>query len=311
MIFSKNVKYFQVAQGVWGMRILFVNVYIVANRRGFPKGWVLVDAGIQGSAKRIIAMAEAIFGPGARPTAIVLTHAHSDHTGALEELLEHWDVPVYAHELEIPYLTGRSSYPPADPTVGEGMMSLMSVFFRKKPLDISNNVRIIDVDAGIPQLPEWKVIHTPGHTPGHISLFLPLNTTLIVGDAFVTTKPESAVFALSNIKHISGPPRYMTTDWVAAEASVKILAYMEPRIAATGHGPVMRGRELQEALRNLADNFEKVAVPSGGRYADKPAEADETGTYYVPPFRSTTKFKVVVGLVGVLAGFAVTRFLVK
>ena len=191
------------------------------------------------------------------------------------------------------------------------MMSLMSVFFRKKPLDISKNVRIIDIDAGIPQLPEWKVIHTPGHTPGHISLFLPLNTTLIVGDAFVTTKPESAVFALGNIKHISGPPRYMTTDWVAAEASVKILSYMEPRIAATGHGPVMRGRELQEALRQLADNFEKVAIPSGGRYAEKPAEADETGTYYVPPFRSTTKFKIVVGLVGVLAGFAVTRSLVK
>ena len=311
MLFNKNVKYFQVAQGVWGMRILFVNVYIVANRRGFPKGWVLVDAGIQGSAKRIIAMAEAIFGPGARPTAIVLTHAHSDHTGSLEDLLEHWDVPVYAHELEIPYLTGKSSYPPADPTVGEGMMSLMSVFFRKKPLNVSKNVRIIDMEEGIPQLPEWKVIHTPGHTPGHISLFLPLNTTLIVGDAFVTTKPESAVFALSNIKHISGPPRYMTTDWVAAEASVKILAYMEPRIAATGHGPVMRGRELQEALRNLADHFEELAVPSGGRYAEKPAEADESGTYYVPPFRSTTKFKVVLGLMAALAGFAVTRTLVK
>jgi len=311
MLLNKNVKYFQVAQGVWGMRTLFVNVYIIANRRGFPKGWVLVDAGIQGSADRIIAMAESIFGPGARPSAIILTHAHSDHTGALEELLHHWNVPVYAHEFEVPYLTGKSSYPPADPTVGEGIMSLMSVFFRKKPLDINNNIRIIDMEAGVPELPEWKIIHTPGHSPGHISLFLPLNTTLIAGDAFVTTKSESAVYVLNNIKKMSGPPRYMTTDWVAAEASVKILAYMEPRIAATGHGPVMRGRELQEALRKLADNFEEMAIPEGGRYVKKAAAADESGTYYVPPFSSTSKFKFVVGLIGALAGFVVTRTFVK
>jgi glyoxylase-like metal-dependent hydrolase (beta-lactamase superfamily II) len=311
MLFNKNVKYFQVAQGVWGMKILFVNVYIIANRRGFPKGWVLVDAGIQGSADRIIAMAEAIFGPGTRPSAIILTHAHSDHTGALEDLLEHWDVPVYAHELEVPYLTGKSSYPPSDPTVGEGIMSLMSVFFRKKPLNVSRNIRVIDMVEGIPELPEWKIVHTPGHAPGHISLFLPLNTTLIAGDAFVTTKAESAVFVLNNIKKMSGPPRYMTTDWDLAETSVKTLANLQPRIAATGHGPVMRGRELQDALRNLADNFQDMAVPRGGRYVEHAAGADETGTYYVPPFRSTTKFKVVLGLMSALAGFAVVKGLTK
>jgi len=311
MIFSKSLDYFQVAQGVWGARILFVNVYFIANRRGFPKGWVLVDAGIQGSASRIISVAESIFGAGTRPSAIILTHAHSDHTGALEELLKHWDVPVYAHEYEIPYLTGRSSYPPSDPTVGEGVMSLMSVFFRKEPIDISNNIRIIDTENGIPELPEWKIIHTPGHTPGHVSLFLPLNTTLIAGDAFVATKQESAIYTISNIKKISGPPRYMTTDWIAAEASVKILSLLEPRIAGTGHGPVLRGRELQEGLRKLAENFVEQAVPKGGRYAEKPAEADETGPYYIPPFRSTTKFKAVAGLIGVLAGFVVTKALVK
>jgi glyoxylase-like metal-dependent hydrolase (beta-lactamase superfamily II) len=311
MLFNKRSSYFQVAQGVWGMRILFVNVYMIANRRGFPKGWVLVDAGIQGSAQRIIDMAESIFGAGTKPLAIILTHAHSDHTGALEDLLEHWNVPVYAHELEIPYLTGMSSYPPPDPTVGEGLMSLMSVFFRRQPLNISGNVKIIDMEEGIPELPEWRVIHTPGHSPGHISLFLPLNTTLIAGDAFVTTKAESAVHVLSNIKKLSSPPRYFTTDWVAAEASVKVLSYLEPRIAATGHGPVMRGRELQQELRYLAEHFEEMAIPKGGRYVEESALADESGTYYVPPFRTTNKFKGVVGLLGALAGFAMIRSVVK
>ncbi|MBS7563139.1 MBL fold metallo-hydrolase [Mucilaginibacter sp. Bleaf8] len=311
MNFNNNVKYFQVAQGVWGMRIFFVNVYIVANRRGFPKGWVLVDAGVQGSADKIIAFAESIFGAGAKPSAIILTHAHSDHTGALEELLKRWDVPVYAHELEIPYLTGKSSYAPADPTVGRGLMSLMSPFFRKKPLNIDAKVKTINIEEGIPELPEWKVVHTPGHAPGHVSLFLPLNTTLIAGDAFATTKAESALFLLNNIKRLSGPPAYMTTDWKAAKESVRKLADLQPRIAAAGHGPVVRGRELQAELRKLADNFDKVAMPNSGRYVGHSTQADETGTYYVPPFRSSTKFKVLVGLAGALAGFAVTRALVK
>src|SRR4051794_3070678 len=60
------------------------------------------------------------FSRRARPSAIILTHGHFDHVGALEHLAEHWDAPVYAHELEMPNLDGRASYPPADPTVGGG-----------------------------------------------------------------------------------------------------------------------------------------------------------------------------------------------
>ena len=67
-----------------------------------------------------------LFGHGNRPAAILLTHGHFDHVGALKTLAEEWDVPVYAHTLELPYLTGRSSYPPPDPSVGGGAMAAMS-----------------------------------------------------------------------------------------------------------------------------------------------------------------------------------------
>lgn len=308
---KSNINYFQVAQGVWGMKLTYVNVYMIANRRGFPKGWVLVDAGPQRSAKKIINMAESLFGAGTKPLAIVLTHAHSDHTGSLEALLKHWDVPVYAHKLERPFLTGRSSYPPPDPTVGGGVMSLMSVLFRTRPLNLGRRIKNINVDKGIPELPEWKVIETPGHSPGQISLFFPLNTTLIAGDAFVTTKQESAIYSLANIKQVSGPPKYMTCDWTEAKKSVIKLANLHPRIAAAGHGPVMRGRELQQELNNLAENFDTLAVPSSGRYVNSPAIANENGVVYVPPFKANKTFLAVTVGIGLVAGLFISRQIQK
>lgn len=300
---TKKVKYFQVGQGVWGMRLAFVNIYMIANRRSAGKGWVLVDTGIKGSEKKIIAMAEALFGPGTRPSAIVLTHGHTDHAGSVCELLKVWDVPVYAHHMEAPYLTGRSSYPPVDPETGGGLMSLMSVMFSTKPINISKNLREIDMYDGIPELPEWRVIHTPGHTAGHISLFFPLNTTLIAGDAFTTTQAESAYYLLTYKKKVSGPPKYITSDWKAAARSVRKLAALQPRIAATGHGPVMRGKDLQGELNYLANNFEEIAVPATGRYVRRAALTNENGVTYVPPYRSSPKLKTAAVIAGALVGF--------
>ncbi|GAB3930642.1 MBL fold metallo-hydrolase [Mucilaginibacter myungsuensis] len=301
------MKYFQVAQGVWGMKLLFVNVYIIANRKSLNKGWILVDSGPQGSAGKIAAMAEAIFGKGTKPAAILLTHGHSDHSGSVKELVRRWNVPVYAHELELPYLTGRSQYPPPDPSVGNGLMSLMSVFFNRKPVDLGNMIRPIAMEQGLAELPEWKVIPTPGHSPGHVSLFFGLNRTLIAGDALATTKAESAVALFGGLKKLSGPPMYMTPDWDAAKASVQTLTDLEPRIIAAGHGPVMRGREVTEAIVELNCDFDEVAIPKSGRYADKPAEANEEGVQYVPPFAISNQFKVAGLVIGLVAGYLLAR----
>src|SRR5690349_6353730 len=95
-------------------RTAIVNVAFIGPAT-VKRGWVLVDSGIPGMAGRIERAVEQRFGRGARPAAVVLTHGHFDHSGSLRELAERWDMPIYAHPLELPYLDGRSKYPPPDP----------------------------------------------------------------------------------------------------------------------------------------------------------------------------------------------------
>lgn len=310
---NKKVNYYQVAQGVWGLKIVFVNIYMIANRKGVANGWVLVDAGLKGSASKIVSMAEALFGSGTKPEAIILTHGHFDHVGALQELLQFWDdVPVYAHPLELPYLTGKSSYPPADPTAGGGLMAWLSWLYPLKPIDISNRIQALDTSGDIPELPEWKTIYTPGHSPGHISLFFKLNATLIAGDAFATTKTESAAYALTFAPKLSGPPKYLTTDWAQAAQSVRKLYDLQPRIVATGHGYAMRGKELATAFAKLVDSFEDTVIPAHGRYVKVPAVADAQGVEYVPPVEPSVKINLaLVAFASITAGFFIAREMQK
>ena len=138
----------RIAPDVGWLPVSFANVYFI----GRPGArWVVVDAGLPGRAAEIIEATEARFGAGSRPEAILLTHGHMDHIGSARALAEHWNVPIYAHPLEMPYLTGRSPYPPSDPTVG-GAIAFLSRFWRAAPRDLSPHLR---------ELPNGKV---PGAT---------------------------------------------------------------------------------------------------------------------------------------------------
>ena len=274
--------YFNVADGVWGMKIVIVNIYMVSKGQD-SKEWVLIDTGVPGSAKKIINMAEDLFGRNVPPSAIILTHGHFDHTGSIKDLLKYWDVPVYAHHLEMPYLTGKSAYPPPDPSVGGGLMSSLSWTFPKGPINLGRRVKALADDGVVPVLDQWNYFHTPGHAPGHISLFRDADRILIAGDAFVTCKQESVFASLTQKKRLSGPPKYFTNNWAAAEESVRILADLAPQIAATGHGIPMKGEDLKRGLKELTENFQEKAVPKHGRYVEDPAITNDQGVQYLPP----------------------------
>ena len=265
----------EIAPDLAYQRRLIVNVVYYGGAGETGEGcWVLIDAGIPGSADAIAEAAASRFGNGARPTAIVMTHGHFDHVGALKELAELWDVPIYAHRLELPYLDGSSAYPPPDPSVGGGLMSAMSRFYPRGPIDVRRWLRTLPEDGAVPGMPGWRWLHTPGHTPGHISLWRASDRTLVVGDAFITTGQESAYAVATQRPELHGPPMYYTPNWPEARASVERLAALEPELVITGHGPAMHGAELRKALHALAHDFDRVAVPEQGRYVNRAARSD-------------------------------------
>ena len=257
-------------------RVGSVNILLA----GAPGGsFVRVDAGLPGTKRVVQHAVEARFGKGARPSAIGLTHGHIDHVGALEQLAAEWDVPIYAHVQEHPYLNGTSSYPPPDAKVGGGLMAVFSKLFPRSPIDVKRWLHALPEDGSVPGMPGWRWLHTPGHAAGHVSLWRESDRALIAGDAFVTTAQESLYSVITQKPELHGPPMYFTPDWQAARVSVEKLAALKPALAVTGHGRAMAGPALTEALDHLARDFEQVAVPKYGSYVAEPARAQD-GTAY-------------------------------
>jgi glyoxylase-like metal-dependent hydrolase (beta-lactamase superfamily II) len=271
----------QAADGVYLVRTLISNVAFISAPD--MREWVLVDAGMPGYADKIRHAAEECFGSGATPASIVLTHGHFDHRGSLPDLLDMWNVPVYAHPLELPHLTGRLDYPPPDPLVGGGAMAWTSRLLPRRSVDVGPSLRALPQDRTVPGAPGWEWLHTPGHTVGHVSLFQPLSRVLVAGDAICTTKQESLVDALTYRPTIQGPPAYFTMDWDAARESVRHLAGLQPEVLVSGHGAPLEGRAMRRDLDELAARFDQISRPRFGRYARTPARLTEFGTFELPP----------------------------
>jgi glyoxylase-like metal-dependent hydrolase (beta-lactamase superfamily II) len=249
---SRMEKLSPVARGVWRLNLICVNAYFLEA----PDGkCILVDTGLNDTAARLQRLLPA------RPTAVVLTHGHCDHAGGAETLARSLNVPVYAHSEELPYLTGRTAYPPEDLTTG-GPAALFCRFFRNRGFNLAGSVLPLPEDGTIPYLPGWRWLHTPGHTPGHISLFRERDRTLISGDALLTTDVGSWPSLLTRRQEIADPPAPSTPDWSEAIRSFRLLSWLEPFTIAAGHGRPISGPNIPVELRDFVNGAEsKNQVP--------------------------------------------------
>lgn len=267
-------------KGIVRVPVVFVNAYLVDVEPDEPgRGWVLVDTGLPGLGAAIIARAAAARYGVRPPRAIALTHGHFDHAGSAARLSNLWHVPIFAHELELPYLTGLSDYPPPDPTVG-GALAMMSRTFPHGSIDLDGAVRPYDTDGTMAALPGWRAIHTPGHTAGHVSLFRESDGVMLAGDALATMNQESWISTVTQERELRWPPAPLTTDWSAARQSVERLASLRPSAVAAGHGLPLVGEGVAAAMERFAERF---TAPARGRYVRQPARTDERGVVSLPP----------------------------
>ena len=265
----------RIAPEVGWLPISFVNAYFLG-RPGGP--WILVDTGLPGRAGQIFAAAEARFGAGVKPEAIVLTHGHFDHAGSAHALARKWEVPIYAHRLELPYLCGRSKYPPPDPTVG-GAIAFLSRFLPRRAHQVNEAVRELPNET-LPGMPDWRWLHTPGHSPGHISLFRSSDGVLIAGDAFATVDMDSWTGLITGKQVLARASSPFNCDWEATKNSVQKLAKLRPNAIGAGHGVPMSEDDTTMRLENYAAQFRP---PSHGRYVREPARTNEGGVVSLPP----------------------------
>jgi glyoxylase-like metal-dependent hydrolase (beta-lactamase superfamily II) len=245
----------EVAPGVAIVPTLIANAYLV----GDAASWVLVDSCAPGNARRIRRVAERRFGRGSRPHAIVLTHGHFDHAGSAGPLADFWGVPIYAPVLELPFLTGEAHYPAFDLS-SPGFFTRIARFFPTSTVNLGVRVRAFETTNAVPGLPDWELIETPGHTPGHVALFRRSDAVLLAGDAVTTMNLDNLIGTVARRREVCRPPVPATSNWKAARRSVELLASLRPSVIGAGHGLPMRG--AADALFNLAENF---IVPGSAR----------------------------------------------
>jgi glyoxylase-like metal-dependent hydrolase (beta-lactamase superfamily II) len=249
---APGVHYLAVGKG-----LMRSNVYFV--RSG--TSWALIDAGSVKCGRAILDAAASLFGEESPPVAILLTHDHPDHAGSARELAKAWDCPVWVHPDELPLSLGDISaiHAYANPLDRWMVLPMMRLMGSKRAeamvsaASLKGVSRPFDPSTGVPGLPDWEAVHTPGHTPGHVAFFRGEDRVLITGDALVTINLNSALSLVWKKPVVAAPPWYVTWDRPMAKRSVALLAELEPQVVAGGHGIPMAGPETPERVRALSN----------------------------------------------------------
>jgi glyoxylase-like metal-dependent hydrolase (beta-lactamase superfamily II) len=237
---------------------------------------VLIDTAWANCAELIQQAAELLDGPNARPEAILLTHDHPDHAGSALDLARRWRCPVYMHPDEFALAMARDlsvveQY--ANPLDRWIVLPIMRAMGRQRAEAIiaSSNLeevaRAFDPPAPLPGLAGWVCIATPGHSPGHVAFVRESDRILITGDALLTIDMESLTGILLGCLGAARPRLHLPpwyTNWNQDETrrSAAVLARVEPRVVAAGHGVPMNGSEIAQDLAAFAERYSRPAAAS-------------------------------------------------
>jgi glyoxylase-like metal-dependent hydrolase (beta-lactamase superfamily II) len=203
---------------------VIANAYLIVE----PGGITLIDAGLPGSDKRILQYIEDLGRPPRDLRRILITHADLDHVGGLGALRKATGARVFASSVESRAMAeGRSSRPvkAGGNSVRRLLFSFIGLFSRgnRKPAD-----ELLSDGQSLPVMDGLRIVETVGHTPGHLSFYLPAAGVLFTGDSIIADE-----------KGLQGSRPMYTWDATKAAEAVHRQAALGATIVCPGHGPVV------------------------------------------------------------------------
>lgn len=213
------------------------------------EGAVLIDTGVPGQMQAIRRAMNRAGISFEQLKAIIITHQDIDHIGSLPVILQECDerVKVYAHVLEKPYIEGERPLIKLDPNrmpkeKWESLPPVLQTLAKNPPRAKVNEV--LEDKQELPYGGGIQVIFTPGHTPGHISLYLKKHKMLVAGDAIACLNGE-----------LLGPMPEATLDMTEATRSLAKLADLDIDSVVCYHGGLCNSN-VKAQLRRLVGQTE-------------------------------------------------------
>jgi glyoxylase-like metal-dependent hydrolase (beta-lactamase superfamily II) len=220
----------EIARGVYLVdKAKGCNVYLLAG-----ESLTLIDTGLPGNAGNIIKFIQAIGRNPGELSCIILTHSHFDHSGSLAALKAMTNARAVVHYNETVHAKSGGYTLSSNLISGRLFLRLLACFNPEKSGRIDCLVKDGEV---LPNSGGIRVIHTPGHTPGSISLLLEKEHVLFVGDMII-----------NNRDHLSRPLPFKS-DKDQAENSLARLAALQFNICCFGHGPPLTSQAQEKVFQ--------------------------------------------------------------
>jgi glyoxylase-like metal-dependent hydrolase (beta-lactamase superfamily II) len=200
------------------------NPYLIVDADGLT----VIDTGLPRSEKKILAYVASLGKRAQDVKRIIITHADFDHIGGLAALQRASGARTYASQIEAAAIAvGKSSREirPTGFSLRRVLFALIGPFMKLKPFQVDE---ILAEGQTLPILGGLQVIETPGHTPGHVSLFAASVGALFCGDSMV-----------SDHNGLQGSRPGITWNETRARASEQKQAALGAQIVCPGHGPVV------------------------------------------------------------------------
>jgi len=194
--------------------VIGVNCYLLKTEQG----WLLVDTGLPGQENKVLDYLKKQRIPPSAIAFIILTHADLDHIGCAKALRAATGAKIAIHPGDVPVLIGKQAFK----TINNFFKHAVNLAFSFFPYPAVEPDVLLD-DGAI--LGEWQILHTPGHTPGSVCLFLP-GRCLLVGDALRTSWQ-------ANPRPIS---KRICVDLAQARQSLIKIGKLDYEILLPGHG---------------------------------------------------------------------------